>query len=242
MDSQGVPGLQFDSSDSVAETLPYSTFLWEYYLSFCQLGCQSPLISGRHSCPISVCGFALNCNFSPPEWPRIVVISEWPNPYPSACHQFKFPASGGTDHCGPLAHLSQYAQPLQVSLLFLHTPTCSSEHKVTLKCQEHSGIERLVMQRWWESGREQGSRNTSRWRLSHPESARPLCASFESAGHDPPWACQDQRFYCGMLSRLGGIIINCAFHRLGLCQVEKTLDFNLLHLKCQIGLKHFLGL
>lgn len=153
-----------------------------------------------------------------------------------------FQCAGGTDHWGPLAHLSQYAQPLQVSLLFLHMPTCSSEQKVTLKRQERSGIERLVTQRWWESGREQGSKNTSRWRPSHPESARPLCTSFENAGHDPPWACQDQRFYCGMLSRLRRIIINCAFHRLGLCQVEKTLDFNLLHLKCQIGLKHFLRL
>lgn len=73
-----------------------------------------------------------------------------------------FQCAGGTDHWGPLAHLSQYAQPLQVSLLFLHMPTCSSEQKVTLKRQERSGIERLVTQRWWESGREQGSKNTSR--------------------------------------------------------------------------------
>ena len=70
-----------------------------------------------------------------------------------------FPSEGTTN---AMLDDSIYAQPLQVSLLFLHTPTCSSEHKVTLKCQECSGIKRLVAQRWWESGREQGSKNTSR--------------------------------------------------------------------------------
>lgn len=58
-----------------------------------------------------------------------------------------------------------------------------------------------------------------------------------------PLVCQNKRDSIVELS-LGfrAIIINHGFHRLGLCQVDKTTGFNLLDLKCQIGPKHFLEL
>lgn len=62
-------------------------------------------------------------------------------------------------HCGPLASMSSTWSTIKTPLL-LHRPTSSSKCKVTLNCKEHSGIERLVMQRWSDSGRGQENKST----------------------------------------------------------------------------------
>lgn len=105
-----------------------------------------------------------------------------------------------------------------------------------LQVQSHPEVQRA---QWsWEIS----DANLSCQRHFHPKQAKPLSASFENTGHNTSSVCQDKRDSIVELSRLREIIINCGFHGLGLCQVEKTMGFNLLDLKCQIGPKHSLVL
>lgn len=122
-------------------------------------------------------------------------------------------------------------------------PRSSSKCKVTRSAKSTSGIERLAKHRWLESGRGQENNSTCHAEDIFMQSRPNLCLpAVKMLAIACPWFARIKEVYCGTLPRLREIIIKCGFHRIGLCQVKKTTDFNLLDLQCQIRPKHFLGL
>lgn len=187
--------------------------------------------------------FALDYNSLHPKWLCIFDICEWPNFYPSICQQFRCPKClTEQDSLWTFGWciLSMYSH--KRSSLFLHMPRSPSKYKVTQKYKERMWNWEITEAEVLEGGRGQGSNSTCPAKDISHRAAKSLSASFENAGHNTALVCQEGGFYCRTLSRLREIVINCGFHRPGLCQVGKTMDFNLLDLKCQIGPKHFLVL
>lgn len=162
---------------------------------------------------------------------------------PSICQQFKCPKCL-TEQDSPwtFGGCIQNMYSYKSSSLFLHMPRSPSKCKITQKYTEHLWNREITETEVLENDRGQGSNSTCPAKDMSHRAAKSLPASFEHAGHNTTFFCQEKRFYCRTLSRLREIVINCGFHRPGLCQVGKTTDSNLLDLKCQIGPKHFLVL
>lgn len=135
---------------------------------------------------------------------------------------------------------------MNLSLLYLHTPTSSSKCKVTQKYKRHKWngeIHDAKTQRGPEVLEGEGTTVLVMLKTFSPRAGQTFVCQLGKCWPQYDFGLPGQkRFYCETPSGFREIIINCGFHRLGLCQVEKTTCFNLLDLKCEIGPKHFLVL